>query len=48
MPVNKFGDAGDDSAIFITTNTSSSIGVTMAQINNVFLQRDGTNNATGE
>ena len=28
MPINKFGDAGDDSAIF-TTNTSSSIGVTM-------------------
>jgi hypothetical protein len=47
MPINKFGDAGEDSAIF-TTNTSSSIGVTMAQINNVFLRRDGANNATGE
>jgi hypothetical protein len=47
MPINKFGDAGEDSAIF-TTNTSSSIGITMAQINNVFLRRDGANNATGE
>ena len=47
MPVNKFGDSGDDTAIF-TTNTSSSIGVTMAQINNVFLRRDGANNATGD
>ena len=47
MPINKFGDAGEDSAIF-TTNTSSTIGVTMAQINNVFLRRDGANNATGE
>jgi hypothetical protein len=47
MPINKFGDAGDDSAIF-TTNTSSTIGVTMAQINNVFLRRDGANDATGD
>ena len=47
MPINKFGDAGEDSAIF-TTNTSSTIGVTMAQINNVFLRRDGANNTTGE
>jgi hypothetical protein len=37
----------NDSAIF-TTNTSSSIGITMVQINNVFLRRDGTNNVTGE
>ena len=47
MPVNKFGDSGGDDVIF-TTNTSSSIGVTMSQINNVFLRRDGANNATGE
>ena len=47
MPINKFGDAGEDSNIF-TTKTSSTIGVTMAQINNVFLRRDGANNATGE
>jgi hypothetical protein len=47
MPINKFGDAGEDSAMF-TTNTSSTTGVTMAQINNVFLRRDGANNATGE
>ena len=47
MPVNKFGDSGGDGVIF-TTTTSSSIGVTMSQINNVFLRRDGANNATGE
>ena len=47
MPINKFGDSGDEGNIF-TTNTSSTIGVTMAQINNVFLRRDGANNATGE
>ena len=44
MPVNKVGDSGDDTAVF-TTNTNLSIGVTMAQINNVFLRRDGANNA---
>ena len=48
MPVNKFGDSDDDNTAIFTTNTSSSIGVTMAQINNVFLRRDGANNATGE
>ena len=47
MPINKFGDSGDEGNIF-TTNTSSTIGVTMAQINNVFLRRDGANNATGD
>ena len=47
MPINKFGDSGDEGIIF-TTNTSSTIGVTMAQINNVFLRTDGANNATGD
>ena len=47
MPVNKFGDSGGDNNTAIFT-TSSSIGVTMSQINNVFLWRDGANNATGE
>ena len=47
MPVNKFGDSGDDTVIF-TTNTSSTIGITLSQINNIFLRRDGANNATGD
>ena len=47
MPVNKFGDSGGDNNTAIFT-TSSSIGVTMSQLNNVFLRREGANNATGE
>ena len=46
MPVNKFGDSGDDSSEVI--HTSSNIGITLPQINNVFLRRDGANNATGD
>jgi hypothetical protein len=47
MPVNKFGDSGDDTAIF-TTQASSSVGITLPQINYVFLGCDGANNATGD
>jgi hypothetical protein len=47
MPVNKFGDSGDDNAIF-TTQAGSSTGLTVPQINNIFLRRDGANNATGD
>ena len=46
MPVNKFGDSGDDTSDVI--HTSSSIGITLPQINNIFLRRDGANNATGD
>jgi hypothetical protein len=46
MPINKFGDSGDDSSD-VVPHTSSSIGITLPQINNVFLRRDGENNATG-
>ena len=44
MSVNKFGDSGGDRYI---TPVSSSIGLTMSQITNVFLRRDGGNNAVG-
>jgi hypothetical protein len=44
MPVNIFGD---DNAIF-TIQARSSIGITLPQINNIFLRRDGANNATGD
>jgi hypothetical protein len=47
MPVDKFGDSGDDNAIF-TTKASSSIDLTLRQINNIFLRRDRANNATGD
>jgi hypothetical protein len=45
MPVNKFGDSGNHSAIF-TIHASSSIGLTLPQRNNIFLRRNGANNAT--
>jgi hypothetical protein len=36
-----------DNAIF-TTQGSSSIGLSLPQINNIFLRRDGANNTTGD
>lgn len=46
MPVDKFGNSGGDENIS-TTNVSTSIGLTLSQIVNVFLRRDGGNNAIG-
>ena len=48
MPVNKFGDSGDDSPDIFTTHTSSSIGITLPQINSIFLRRYGANNVRSD
>ena len=46
MPVNKFGNSGEN-AEASTTFVKPSSGVNVAEINNLFLRRDGANSALG-
>jgi hypothetical protein len=47
MPVDKFGRT-DEKVVQHTPTVTSSIGLTMAQINNTFLRRDGGNVMTAD
>jgi hypothetical protein len=47
MPVDKFGRT-DEKVVQHTPSVTSSIGLTMGQINNTFLRRDGGNAMTAE
>jgi hypothetical protein len=47
MP-NKFGRSDDGSIQNTPKSVSTSIGVTLAQINNTFLRRDGSNTVVGD
>jgi antitoxin component of RelBE/YafQ-DinJ toxin-antitoxin module len=47
MPVDKFGRT-DEKVVQHAPTVTSSIGLTMAQINNTFLRRDGNNIMTAD
>jgi hypothetical protein len=47
MPVDKFGRT-DEKVVQHTPTVTSSIGLTMGQINNTFLRRDGGNAMTAD
>jgi hypothetical protein len=47
MPVDKFGRT-DEKVVQHTPAVTSSIGLTMGQINNAFVRRDGANSLTAD
>lgn len=48
MLVDKFGRSGNKRIQYIPPGVGTSVGVTMSQINNTLLRRDGSNTVTGE